>query len=298
MQSVHLSSGTIHYRDSGGAGPVLLFVHGALVNGELWTEVADKLGPRARCIIPDWPLGSHREPMHSGADLSPLGVARLIAEFALRLDLEAFTLVGNNSGGALCQLVAAHHDLPLAGLVLTNCDALEVFPPRAYAYLKWIARSPAAMSATTRLLHRWPFLTRAPFAFGSLTRRRIPETLLGSWLEPAARDPRVRRDAGQFIGSIDKTLTLRAAERLRSFARPVLLVWGESDPFFTVALAERLAAVFPEARLVPVPNARTFVSLDQPTQVAEEIAGFLATGALRPREAPHALAVGLSAASA
>jgi pimeloyl-ACP methyl ester carboxylesterase len=162
VQSVHLSSGTIHYRDSGGDAPPVVFVHGALVNGELWSGVVAALGARCRCIVPDWPLGSHPEPLRTGAELTPRGVARLVAEFLEALDLEDVLLVGNDSGGAVCQLVAAAHRARISSLVLTNCDALDVFPPRAYAYLKWLARSPGAMRAMTRLSDPDAHSRRAP----------------------------------------------------------------------------------------------------------------------------------------
>ena len=43
--------------------------------------------------------------MPADADLSPPGVAKLIADFIEALDLDDVTLVGNDTGGALCQLV-------------------------------------------------------------------------------------------------------------------------------------------------------------------------------------------------
>ena len=289
MRSLQLSAGTVHYRESGGSGPVALFVHGALVNGQLWEPVVRELGGSFRCIVPDWPLGAHSEALGPGADVTAEGVARLIAEFLEALELRDVTLIGNDSGGALCQWVAARDASRLAGLVLTNCDALDVFPPRAYAYLKWIARLPRAMAMLTRALYRWPTLARAPLAFGSLTRRRIPDPLLAAWLRPAAQDPGVRADAARFLASLDPAFTQDAARELRSFPHPVRLVWGADDPFFSLALARRLAAVFPDSKLVPISDARTFVALDQPERVARELAAFLAPiGPRSPTAAPTA----------
>ena len=62
---------------------------------------------------------------------------------------------------------------------------------------------------------------------------------------------------------------------MAKFDRPVLLCWAPRDPFFKLDLAKRLAATFPDATLVEFPDARTFVSLDQPTRLAEEIAGWV-----------------------
>src|SRR5207248_7784421 len=86
MNEIELSAGIIRYRDSG-KGPAIVFVHGLLVDGTLWRKVVPSLEGRYRCIVPDWPLGSHTVPMKPSADLSPPGIARLFAEFLEALDL-------------------------------------------------------------------------------------------------------------------------------------------------------------------------------------------------------------------
>src|SRR5688572_25726708 len=105
---VHLPQGTIRYREDG-TGEPLLFVHGVVVNGSLWRNVAGPLSKDFRCIVPDWPLGSHEVPMAPDADLSPTALAQLVVDFMDALGLEQVTLVGNDTGGAICQLVAANH---------------------------------------------------------------------------------------------------------------------------------------------------------------------------------------------
>src|SRR5437763_16017486 len=108
MPEMKLSRGPIHYRDEGTGAPAVL-VHGLLVDGTVWNQMLPLLCPRMRCIVPDLPLGAHRQPMERGADLSPPGVAALVAELMDRLELEDVTLVGNDTGGAICQLVVAAH---------------------------------------------------------------------------------------------------------------------------------------------------------------------------------------------
>src|ERR1700730_9373822 len=112
-RTVHLSSGRIRYRDEG-TGPTLLFVHGLLVNGLLWRKVVPLLRGQFRCVTPDWPLGSHQMAMNPDADLGLPALAGLIAEFMEALDLQQVTLVGSDTGGALCQMVAAWHSDRLA----------------------------------------------------------------------------------------------------------------------------------------------------------------------------------------
>jgi pimeloyl-ACP methyl ester carboxylesterase len=77
-----------------------------------------------------------------------------------------------------------------------------------------------------------------------------------------------------FTRHIDKNLTLDAAAKLGSFDRPVLLAWSKEDRFFKIEFAERLAAVFPDARLEPIADAATFLPEDQPELLAGLIAEF------------------------
>ncbi len=72
MQEIRLPQGVIRYRDLGEGEPIV-FVHGYLVDGRLWSETAEHLSAAHRCILPDWPMGAHRVPMNADADLSPPG---------------------------------------------------------------------------------------------------------------------------------------------------------------------------------------------------------------------------------
>src|SRR5260370_19750965 len=104
MTEIELSSGTIESTDTGGDGPVLVLLHGLLMDASLWDEVIAELSSALRCVVPTLPLGAHRHPMRPDADLSPPGIARLVAEFMDRLDLGDVTLVGNDTGGARVHL--------------------------------------------------------------------------------------------------------------------------------------------------------------------------------------------------
>jgi pimeloyl-ACP methyl ester carboxylesterase len=273
MPEVQVSQGPIHYRDEG-SGPAILFVHGVLVDGRVWDRVVPRLSSRARCIVPDLPLGAHRRAMNPDADLSPPGLARLIAELLERLGLEDVTLVGNDTGGALCQIVAADHPERLARLALITCDAFENFPPRSIApAVKALGRVPGSVR-TLDLLGRFRPARKATTAIAPLTVEPVPDALLKSWLVPL-HDAGVRRDLRKVARAIDPQYTLRAAERLKSFDRPALVVWGMRDKFFPVADAERLAEVLPQAELERVENARTFVQLDEPERLAELLGVFI-----------------------
>lgn len=272
-KEIQMPQGPIRYREAG-AGKPIVFVHGYLVDGRLWGGVVDNLSDRFRCIAPDWPIAAHRAAMNDGADLTPPGLAKLIADFLAKLELEDVTIVGNDSGGAISQVLVTSHPERIGRLVLTNCDTHENFPPGAFKAMPPIAKLPGGM-----------FLLAAPFRIEAIARRafkpfaktEIPAELVASWMEPAKTDRAVLRDAAKVTAGMNKRHTLAAAEKLRSSQLPIRLLWAPGDKYFPISYAERLVGEAGNASLVQIQDAATFVPLDQPERVAEEIAEFAAS---------------------
>ena len=73
MPEIELTAGTIEYEDTGGDGPVVVFLHGLAMDGSLWRNVVADLRADHRCIVPDAAAGRHRRPMRADADLSLRG---------------------------------------------------------------------------------------------------------------------------------------------------------------------------------------------------------------------------------
>lgn len=203
-----------------------------------------------------------------------MGLARLIAELIERLELADVTLIGNDTGGALCQLVAAQRPELVGRLVPTNCDAFEHFPPPAFRLLiKGLGGIPGALAVLAALGTIKPLRQRS-MSLTPLTVEPIPDRLLKDWIAPL-KNRQIRRDTRKFLRGISPEYIEAAAERLRSFDRPVLIVWGTRDRFFPLADAERLAALFPHASLHKVPEARAFVQIDAPERLAELTSTFI-----------------------
>ena len=271
-REIELPAGTIRYREAGEGKPVV-FVHGYLVDGRLWDGVVDRLSDRCRCIAPDWPIGAQQIAMNPDADLSPPGIAAIIDSFLAALDLENVTIVGNDSGGAMSQVLVTRHPQRIGRLVLTNCDTHENFPPGIFKAMPPIAKLPGGMD-----------LLAAPFRIGALARAafrpfartEIPADLVASWMAPGLHDSGVKRDAKKVTVGMNKRFTLEAAEKLSEADLPILLTWAPGDRFFPMKYAERLVNETPNARIVEIPDAKTFVPLDQPKRLADEIARFVA----------------------
>jgi pimeloyl-ACP methyl ester carboxylesterase len=269
-REVTLPAGTIRYREAGEGRPIV-FVHGYLVDGRLWDGVVDRLSDRCRCIAPDWPIGAQRVAMKPDADLTPYGIAATIAAFLEALDLQDVTIVGNDSGGAMSQVLVTRHPERIGRLILTNCDTHENFPPGIFKAMPPIAALPGGMAALAAPF-RIGALARA--AFKPFSRKPIPPELIASWMEPALHDPGVKRDAKKVTAGMNRRYTLEAAEKLRSSELPILLTWAPGDRFFPLKYAHRLVGEAPNARLVEIPDSATFVPLDQPQRLADEIATF------------------------
>jgi pimeloyl-ACP methyl ester carboxylesterase len=130
-ETLETIAGTFEYRGTGDTGPVLVLLHGLLMDASLWDAVIDGLAADHRCIAPTLPLGAHRRPMQSDADLSLPAIARLVVELLDRLDVHDVTIVGNDTGGALVQLLAVESVERIGRIVLVSCDAFDNFPPGA-----------------------------------------------------------------------------------------------------------------------------------------------------------------------
>ena len=256
-----------------GAGEPIVFVHGALVTPNLWRKVVARLSPDFRCITLEMPFGSHEIAM-PGADLSPGGIADMIAETIEALELTQPTIVGNDSGGGLTQIALARHPELAGRVVLTSCDAYENFPPRFFKVILAPTRYPALTAPLLAPL-RIRRLRSLPFAFGWLMRSKLEPAVGDSHMLPILTEKAIARDFARFMIGFDPRYTLEAIEKLKSYDRPVLIAWSRDDRFFPPAHAERLAADIPGARLEWIEDAYTFSMEDQPERLTELIAGFV-----------------------
>ncbi len=272
MSEVRLTQGLIGYTESG-EGPPIVFAHGLLVDGLLWRKVTPLLENRFRCIVLNLPLGSHRIPMNPDADLSPPGLAGIVAGFLEALDLEDVVLVANDTGGAISQITAANHPERIGRLVLTNCDAFENFLPPAFRPLQWAARVPGALTGMMQGM-RFARMRRLPNAYGWLIKRDFDAAPTREWVEPYLGHRGIRRDTIKVLRGIHPRHTIDAAEKLRGFDRPTLLAWAVEDRFFKISFAEKLADTINGAKLERIDDSYTFVSEDQPERLSELIARF------------------------
>ena len=282
MPVVDLPSGPVHYSEQGSGRPVLC-LHGYLMGEELFAPLAERLAHAGlRCITPTFPLGAHRFPMSPEADLTPYGLARIVADFCEALDLDDVVLIGNDTGGALCQVVATRHPDRIGAMVLTNCDAFDNFPPSFFRLLVPLAAVPGALTALLQGL-RFRALRRSPVGYGLLSHHQIDD-LTARWVRPVLERSAVRRDLRKVTRALRSAVTEEAARELPRFDRPTLLAWSGDDRLFPLKHAQRLAALLSDARLEIIEESRTFSMIDQPDVLASLIVEMAAT----PQHGPAA----------
>ena len=271
MSTIELSHGTVHYQESGAGAPVV-FLHGYLMGAHLWDPVVRRLEGEFRCLVPELPFGAHPVPMRPSADLTAGGLGRLVADFLAALDLRDVTLVGNDSGAAVAQVVAARHAGRLGGLVLATGDAFDNFPPKPFRPLIAAARA-GTLTPLLAMLKARPARS-LPTAYGWLTYGDLPHDLIDQWVAAYFADKGVRRDLRRLTAALgDDDFMNQIATELAGFTKPALLAWAADDKFFPVEHARRLAAVLPNARVELVPLSRTWVMRDQPERTAHLVAG-------------------------
>ena len=282
MREIQLSAGTIEYEDTGGGGPVLVLLHGLMMDASLWDAVIADLSADHRCVAPTLPLGAHRHPMNADADLSLPAIARLAAELLDHLDLQDVTLVGNDTGGALVQLLMCDGAARVGRAVLASCDAFDNFPPGLTGKtLVLTGKLPPSMFGLFMQQMRLRTVRRLPIAFGWLTKRGDAAT--ARWIKPVLTRPEIRRDAVRALraAAADTRFLIEAAERLPSFNHPALVVWASQDRVMPPEHGQRLAKLLPQGQLAEVEDSYTLIPLDQPARLAQLIREFTPASGIR-----------------
>jgi pimeloyl-ACP methyl ester carboxylesterase len=226
-----------------------------------------------RYLLPVLPLGGHRIPMRSDADLTMPGMVDVVADFLDALDLTDVTLVVSDWGGPLF-LTDAGRDKRVARLVICPSEAFENFPPGFPGKVTWLAtRTTGTVKLAMRQL-RIGWLRNRFFMFGMMAAKPIPQDVVEAWTDPGLADVRIRRDLLKYARTkFDNAELNRATNRLADFDGDVLVLWSRNR-VMPVAHAESLAEMT-GGTVRYVDDAKALIMLDQPEETARAIGDFL-----------------------
>ncbi|QKX05110.1 alpha/beta hydrolase [Aquimarina sp. TRL1] len=272
-KEIKIGENILEYKEVGQGIP-MLFIHGAFSSGNTWRKVIPALASHFRCIIPEWPLGGHKIPVTNNMNLDPEGVADIISAVLEALSINKTILIANDTGGAYAQVFAAQCPQKVIALVLSNCEGFEVFPPKKFASLKTMVKVPGYMWIMAKLFSYKPSL-KWDMAFGLLSHQLTKEELYEYYVKNFSENKHIRENFKRLALGWDPKYTLNAAEKLKDFKKPVLLLWGMDDTvLFPVELGKRIASIFPNATFIAVDKAMTYVQEDDPDTFIEGILSF------------------------
>jgi pimeloyl-ACP methyl ester carboxylesterase len=274
---ISLGQGDVAYVDQGNTRegvPAALFVHGVLVNADIWRNVFWNVADMRRCIGPDLPAHGATPLPTDAADLSLHGLAAMLDELCQRLGLAQVDLVANDTGGAVAQVFAARYSERIRTLTLTNCDVHDNFPPEAFKPFVELAATGefgplvAAMAGDLALAR-----SGAGFGMGYARPDQLPDDVLASYLGPFVPDQ--GRGLERLLTASSAAELMAVEPLLAELRAPVQVAWGTGDAFFGPEWAERLAEMIPGVeRVTLVPEAMLFWPDERATDLVRLLRDF------------------------
>jgi len=263
--SVETPSGKISYVERG-KGPVALFVHGVLLNGYLWRHQFAQLDSSRRCIAPDLLAHGHTE-IVADQDVSVTANAHMLAQFLDALGIDQVDLVGNDSGGGICQIFAALYPQRLRSLALTDCDTHDNWPPEAFKpFVAMVAAG--GLSETVQAMLTDKSVYRTALAPAYERSQAVADDTIETFLRPFNSSPQRMHDLERFINAFDCRHTVQIEAQLARVQAPTLIAWGTDDIYFGVEWSHWLAKTIPGTkRRIELESARVFF----PEERAEEL---------------------------
>jgi pimeloyl-ACP methyl ester carboxylesterase len=255
---VMIQSGPVSYVDTGGTGRPALFVHGLATSSYLWRNVFERLDGERRCVAFDLPLHGST-PAAPDQDFSLPGFAAFLRDCCDALDLTNIDLVGNDTGGAICQAFAAGQPERLHTLTLTNCETHKNLPPKLLLPAAWLARAGLTTGFMMRLARDIDRGRRRMYGSGYEDLSSLPLEVARAWLEPLCGTRERARQNERILPSLHSRDLLAIEPALRRLQVPTLIVWGTGDMFFRRKWAYWLRDTIPgAAEVVEFDKARLF----------------------------------------
>lgn len=277
-KTVTTPSGVVSYVERG-SGPVALFVHGVLLNGYLWRHQLAELSDTRRCIAVDILAHGHTE-ANDGQDVSVTANAQMLAQFLDALEVDQVDLVGNDSGGGICQIFAAMHPHRLRSLTLTNCDTHDNWPPEAFQpFVAMVAAG--GLENTLRAMGANKAVYRDALAPAYERPQDLSDKTIDTYVGPFLESPKRLKELVRFVNAFDCRHTLAVEDRLRQLQVPTLIAWGTDDVYFPLEWSRWLQQTIPGTRRrIDFEGARIFFPEERWTDFNRELREhFAVTGA-------------------
>lgn len=276
---VRVGDSRVSYIDESG-GPVVLLLHGCPFSSFIWRNVIAILAPMYRCIAPDL-LGLGDTETPPGADWSLPAQESMIVGLLDALKIEHAHVIGHDHGGAVAQLLAAHHPQRVDRLVLSNVEAYDNWPSAEERPFVRLTQIPIVGSIVL-WIWSWTPVHRALLAEAGAVSNRAALTpeLIDGYVRANFATRHKRRKMKRFLAAqyepANNRVTLDLLPALRRFDHPTLLLWARDDPHFGIAWAERLRDDIPGVRRIEVLQETGHLLMEErPEEYAHAVLRFL-----------------------
>ncbi|HXV68597.1 MAG TPA: alpha/beta fold hydrolase [Nitrospira sp.] len=274
IKTVRVQDQRIAYLDVG-AGPPVILIHGFGGSMWQWEYQQRALSQHFRILTPDLPgAGLSDKP---DIEYRPDQMLAFFTGFMDALEVQEATLVGNSMGAGLAIGMALEHPEKVAKLVL-----IDGLPPQV-------------MEKLTSPTIRRALETRLPVWMVSLGNRLFGGMMTGSILKEIVHDPALLTPAvidrsnrnRQRPGLIKPILALRDnlprwesdfALRIGTLTHPTLIIWGEQDRVFPIAVGDALHRSIKRSLFAPIPNAGHIPQWERPDLVNQRLIEFIGSG--------------------
>jgi len=265
----------IYAREYAGVEPSIILMHGFPDNLHLYDRVVPLLSPPRRVVTFDF-LGWGASDKPAGYPYTAKNQEGDLDAVIRHLKLDHIVLVAHDASGPPAIDWALHHPDQVAALVLLNtyyCDMPTLRPPEAIflfstPVIRNVAR-PVSRIFNNLIFRRMYWWQVGRFFTDARVRDQFVPLLYRQFdANPSARPAffRLNEDLLDAVRAGSKT-----APSLREFSRPVRIIFGADDPYLNIGVAKRFHELFPTSDLFLLPDARHFVQLDRPEQVARLI---------------------------
>lgn len=269
---VTTSQGWIAYIDRGN-GPAAIFLHGFPLNSFQWRGIIPQLSPVRRCIAPDFLALGYTE-VRDGQGVTPRNQLEMVVELLDKLSISAADIVANDSGGAIAQLLVAHHPERVRSLLLTNCDTEPDSPPAAVLPVIELAR---AGKFADEWLVPWladKALARSEKGLGGqcyANPSHPTDDAIEIYLGPLVSSPQRKALTNSYAVGLAPNPLSGIEARLRECKVPARIVWGTADKILSDKSPDYLARTFPNCQGVRrLSDAKLFFPEEMPDLIVEE----------------------------
>jgi haloalkane dehalogenase len=269
-------NGKVYARDYKGAGPAFVLMHGFPDNLHIWDDLVPYLIASGRRVVTFDFLGFGASDKPAGAAYSFKQQMGDLAAVVEALELGRIVPVAHDSSGIASIDYALAYPNSVDSVIMLNSafaeDSTVLWPEMITLFATQSLHALALAIAQSPEQFGWLLNWQKQKFLDALPEAQKPhfEAFLGpliteNFLAQPSSGPAFVQLAAQFFDA--HIQNAKRLPELKALDIPVKLIWGQFDPYITLAVADRRKSQLKRPSLIVVP-AGHWLQIDEPQQVA------------------------------